>query len=139
MSVSSKKSVLFLCTHNSARSQMAEGLLRAYFGDRYEASSAGTEATYLNPIAVEVMAEIGIDISRKSSKNADSFLHADIEFVVTVCDSAREHCPYFPNARHHMHHAFLDPSDVTESEQIRLMAFRRTRDEIKLWLDETFA
>ncbi len=143
MSVAFKKSVLFLCTHNSARSQMAEGLLRAYHGDRYEAFSAGTEASYLKPIAVEVMAEIGIDISGHTSKNADSFFDADIDFVVTLCDSAREHCPTFPAARHHMHHAFPDPSlhptDGSESEQSRRRAFRRTRDEIKLWLDETFA
>src|ERR1051325_2314052 len=93
-----KRRVLFLCTHNSARSQMAEGLLRAMAGDRFDVASAGTEATRVRPLAVKAMAEIGIDISGQASKTLEGFVSQPWEYVITVCDSANESCPIFPGA-----------------------------------------
>lgn len=133
-----KPTVLFLCTHNSARSQMAEGLLRAFHGDRYEALSAGTEATSIKPEAVQVMRELEIDLSDQFSKTMDRYLDDPIDWVVTVCDSAREACPVFSGATNQVHRSFDDPSDVTESPEARLNAFRKSRDEIKAWIDLAF-
>lgn len=130
------KTVLFLCTHNSARSQLAQGLLNHYYGDRYEALSAGTEATIVKPQAIEVMKEIGIDISHHTSKTLDIYLDRDIDYVVTVCDNAKAGCPFFPRGKEIIHHTFKDPSDAPEEE--KLDAFRKTRDEIKVWIDEQF-
>src|SRR5205809_6311040 len=93
-----KRRVLFLCTHNSARSQMAEGLLRHLAGDRFEAYSAGTEATRVRPLAIKAMAELGIDISRQKSKTLDRYLNEPFDRVITVCDDANESCPLFPGA-----------------------------------------
>ena len=125
------KRVLFVCTHNSARSQMAEGLLRHHAGDRFEAFSAGTEPGSLQPLAVRVMAELGIDISDHSSKPVDQFLDQSFDFVVTVCDQARESCPVFQGAARQLHWSFEDPSQVEGSEEERLEVFRRVRDEIE--------
>lgn len=133
-----KQSVLFLCTHNSARSQMAEGLLRARFGDRYEVFSAGTEATAVKPLAVEAMAEVGIDISRHRSKSFDEYIDRAFDYVVTVCDTAREACPYFPATVEIVHRDFEDPSNTEGTEEEKLAAFRATRDEIDAWLAERF-
>jgi arsenate reductase (thioredoxin) len=125
-----KARVLFLCTHNSARSQMAEGLLRDLAGDRFEAMSAGTEATHIRPLAVRVMGEIGIDISGQESKTLDRYLHEPFDHVITVCDDANEACPFFPGAASRLHWSFEDPSKAEGSEEERLAAFRRVRDGI---------
>lgn len=122
--------VLFLCTHNSARSQMAEGLLRAWAGDRFEAHSAGVEATEVRPLAIRAMAEIGIDVSGQWSKRLDTYLGQDFAYAITVCDEAREACPYFAGAKRQLHWSFDDPSAATGSEDARLAVFRRVRDEI---------
>jgi arsenate reductase len=122
--------VLFLCTHNSARSQMAEGLLRAWAGDRFEALSAGVEATEVRPLAIRAMAELGIDISGQTSKRLDVYSGQDIDYAITVCDEAREACPYFPGSRATLHWSFDDPSAATGTDEERLAVFRRVRDEI---------
>ena len=126
-----KPRVLFLCTHNSARSQMAEGLLRALGGDRFEVASAGTEARGVNPLAVRVMAESGVDIGGHTSKTLDRFLGEPWDWVITVCDSANEACPIFPSARTRLHWSFADPSAADGTEPERLAVFRRVRDEIR--------
>jgi arsenate reductase len=123
--------VLFLCTHNSARSQMAEGLLRSLGGDRFEVFSAGTEATRVRSEAIAVMREIGIDISGQSSKSLQRFLDQPFDLVITVCDAAAESCPVFLGARQRLHWSFPDPSAVEGSEAHRLAAFRSVRDAIR--------
>ncbi len=133
-----KETVLFVCTHNSARSQMAEGLLRAHYGDRYAVYSAGTEPSCVNPFAVEAMRDLGIDLSDHRSEHVDQFAQTPIDYVVTVCDSARESCPYLSARLRNIHHCFEDPSAVDGPDAMKLAAFRRIRDEIKHWLDETF-
>lgn len=125
-----KKRVLILCTHNSARSQMAEGLLRAAAGGDIEVESAGTEATRVHPLAIKAMAERGIDISGHTSKTLDRFVDQPWDDVITVCDSANETCPVFPKAGRRLHWSFEDPSKATGSEDARLAVFRRIRDEI---------
>jgi arsenate reductase (thioredoxin) len=125
-----RRRVLFLCTHNSARSQMAEGQLRDIAGDRFEALSAGTEATHIRPLAVRVMEEIGIDISGQESKTLESYLGEPFDHVVTVCDEANEACPYFPGAKNRLHWSLEDPSKTEGSEEERLAVFRRVRDEL---------
>jgi arsenate reductase len=125
-----KKRVLFLCVHNSARSQMAEGMLRAWAGDRYEAASAGNAPTEVRPLAIQAMAEIGIDIGAQSSKTVQSFAGQRFDFAVTVCDEAKEACPYFPGAETQLHWAFDDPSAVQGTDEERLAAFRSVRDQI---------
>ncbi len=122
--------VLFLCTHNSARSQMAEGLLRHLAGDRFEAMSAGTEATRVRPLAVRVMDEIGVDISGQESKTLERYLGEPFDYVITVCDDANEACPVFPGAKHRLHWSFEDPSRAEGSEEERLAVFRAVRDRI---------
>lgn len=131
-----KKKVLFICTHNSARSQMAEGLLNTLGGDRFEAFSAGTEATEVRPLAVEVMREIGIDISNHTSKRVDPFLDQEFDLVVTVCDRARESCPYFPGGKEVLHKGFNDPSEASGTEEEKRAVFRKVRDEIREWIQE---
>jgi arsenate reductase len=121
--------VLFLCTHNSARSQMAEGLLRDMAGDRFEVFSAGTEATRVRPEAISVMAEIGVDISGQESKTLERYIDEPFDHVVTVCDDANEACPIFPGARERLHWSFPDPSRAEGEE--RLAVFRKVRDEIR--------
>jgi arsenate reductase len=125
-----RRRVLFLCTHNSARSQMAEGLLRHFAGDRFEVYSAGTEATYVRPEAIAAMAELGVDISGQESKTVDRYLSESFDHVVTVCDDANEACPVFPGAKNRLHWSFRDPSRATGSDGERLEVFRRVRDEI---------
>ncbi len=133
--------VLFLCTHNSARSQMAEGFLCALAGDRVEVESAGTEETRVNPLAVRAMAEVGIDLSGHRSKTLDRFLGERWDYVITVCDSANERCPVFPRGARRLHWSFEDPSRATGSDEERLQVFRRIRDEIsarlRAWLAES--
>jgi arsenate reductase (thioredoxin) len=126
-----RQRVLFLCTHNSARSQMAEGLLRHLAGDRFEVASAGTEATSVRPEAIEAMAELGVDISGQSSKTLERYLEEPFDQVVTVCDDANEACPVFPGAKSRLHWSFRDPSRAEGSEEERLEVFRKVRDEIQ--------
>jgi arsenate reductase len=133
-----KKKVLFICTHNAARSQMAEGLLRSLAGDRYEVFSAGTEPGRVHPYAVRVMAEIGMDISLHRSKNVDEFAGHLLEMVITVCDHAKESCPIFPGGAQKIHQSFEDPSTLTGSEEAILAGFRRIRDKIRAWILDTF-
>jgi arsenate reductase (thioredoxin) len=123
--------VLFLCTHNSARSQMAEGLLRHLAGDRFEAHSAGTEATHIRPLAVRVMDEFGVDISGQESKTLERYLGEPFDYVITVCDDANEACPFFPGAKHRLHWSLPDPSAAEGTEEERLGVFRSVRDRIK--------
>jgi len=123
--------VLFLCTHNSARSQMAEGLLRALGGEDFEVHSAGTIATRLRPEAIQVMAEVGVDIRGQISKTLDRYAGQAFDYVITVCDSANESCPAFPGARHRLHWSIQDPAAADGDEQARLAAFRKARDELR--------
>ena len=122
--------VLFLCTHNSARSQMAEGLLRNLAGDRFEVMSAGTEATHVRPLAVRAMEEVGVDISGQESETLDRYLSEPFDRVITVCDEANEACPFFPGASERLHWSFPDPSKAEGTDEERLQVFRRVRDDI---------
>ncbi len=125
--------VLFLCTHNSSRSQMAEGLLRARGGAAFEVFSAGTEPRTVHPLAIKAMQEIEIDINSHTAKGIDAFAAKPaMDLVITVCDEAQEACPFFPNARKQVHWGFPDPSRVTGTEDERLAAFRHIRDLIAL-------
>ena len=143
-----KKKVLFLCTHNSARSQMAEGLLRVMHGEEYEAYSAGVAATSVDPRAVLVMKEMGIDISGQHSKTSSEFGDTIFDLAVTVCDRARQACPIcstrlelpssLPKAREVIHRSFQDPAAASGSWEEQLLVFRRVRDEIKNWIAQTF-
>ncbi len=126
-----KTRVLFLCTHNSSRSQMAEGFLRALAADRCEAESAGTEKTSVHPLAIRAMAERDIDIGRHTSKLYAELLPARWDYLITVCDDANERCPFVPGAVNRLHWSFEDPSRATGSEATRLAVFRRVRDEIE--------
>jgi arsenate reductase len=126
-----KKKVLFLCTHNSARSQMAEGLLRHHAGERFEVMSAGTEATHIRPLAVRAMDELGIDISAQESKTLKRYLGEPFDYVITVCDDANEACPIFPGARQRLHWSFEDPAQASGTEEERLQVFRSVRNAIK--------
>jgi arsenate reductase len=126
-----KPKVLFLCTHNSARSQMAEGLLRHLAGNHFEVMSAGTEATHVRPLAIRAMDELGIDISGQESKTLDRYLGDTFDCVVTVCDDATEACPVFPGAKRRLHWSFEDPAQARGSEEERLRVFQSVRDEIK--------
>ncbi len=128
--------VLILCTHNSARSQMAEGLLRHVGGARFEVESAGTEQTRVNPFAIAAMREIGIDISSHTSKTLVRFLDEEWDYVITVCDNANEACPFFPGAATRLHWSFEDPSAATGGDEAKLAAFRRIRDQIRARLEE---
>jgi arsenate reductase len=123
--------VIFVCTHNSARSQMAEGMLRAWGGDRFEAFSAGTEATRVRPEAIRVMDEIGIDISGQTSKTLEPFLGQAFGWLITVCDQAKEACPTIPGVAQQAHWSIDDPSDVGGDEAVRLQAFRAARDALR--------
>ena len=129
--MSERQRVLFLCTHNSARSQIAEGLLRWLGGERFEVHSAGTEATRVRPLAIRAMDELGIDISGQESKTLDRYLSEPFNLVVTVCDEANEACPFFPNAAQRWHWSFPDPSRATGTEEEQLAAYRAVRDSIR--------
>lgn len=125
-----KQRVLFLCTHNSARSQMAEGWLRSLAGDHYEVHSAGTEATQLRPLAIKVMAEVGIDITDQESKTIDRYLAEPWDYVITVCDQASETCPVFPGGKQRLHWSLPDPSKANGTEEQQLAVYRQVRDSI---------
>lgn len=125
-----RPSVLFLCTHNSARSQMAEGILRHLGGDRVEAASAGTEVTRVHPLAIREMAERGIDISGQRSKHLNELLGERFDSVVTVCDNASESCPVFPGSPERIHWSIPDPSAAEGDEESRQAAFQKAADEL---------
>jgi arsenate reductase (thioredoxin) len=126
-----RERVLFLCTHNSARSQMAEGLLRQLAGDCFEAFSAGTEATLVRPLAIRAMDELGIDISKHESKSLDHYVDQPFDKVITVCDQANEACPVFFGAKERLHWSFPDPSPAVGSEDDQLAVYRDVRDAIR--------
>ena len=134
--MSGKKRVLILCTGNSARSQMAEGLLRRIAGDRYEVFSAGVAPSHVRPEAIEVMSELGIDLSSHRSKSVDEFAGQRFDYVITVCDNAAENCPVFPGSTKRIHWSFDDPAGVIGSEEDRVAAFRHSRDEIRKRLEQ---
>jgi arsenate reductase len=130
-----KKRVLILCTGNSARSQMAEGILHHDCGDAFEVFSAGTKASFVRPEAVQAMSEIGIDISNHRSKSVDEFAGQQFDYVITVCDSAKESCPVFPCNAVRIHQNFEDPpAPGVGDDEFRLAVFRRVRDEIRQWI-----
>jgi arsenate reductase len=132
--MSDKKRVLILCTGNSARSQMAEGLLRHYAREKFDVESAGTKPGSVRPEAIAVMREAGIDITGHRSKRVDEFAGQEFDYVITVCDNARETCPVFFGKAQKLHHDFEDPAAVTGSEEQRLSVFRRVRDELRAYL-----
>ena len=131
------KEILFICTHNSARSQMAEALVNALHGDRYKAYSAGTEPTSINPYVIKVMSEIGIDTSKQKSKSIKEFQEKRFDYVVTVCDHAKETCPFFPGKKV-LHKSFADPSKFQGNEEQTLKQVKQVRDEIREWIEKTF-
>jgi len=133
-----KQKVLFICTHNSARSQMAEGLLRALYGDRYEVYSAGTQPSKVNPYAIKVMSEIGVDILNHRSKSIEEFRGTEFDYVVTVCDKAKETCPFFLGGKEYLHKSFRDPFDFEGTDDEKMKIFRQVRDEIEEWIIKTF-
>jgi arsenate reductase len=128
--MSDRKRVLILCTGNSARSQMAEGLLRHMAADCFEVASAGVAPTRVRPEAIEAMREIGIDISQHRSKSVEEFVGREFDYVITVCDNANEQCPIFPGKTKRIHWSFEDPAAAEGDEVARLNVFRRVRDEI---------
>jgi arsenate reductase len=134
-----KPRVLFVCTHNSSRSQMAEGFLRRLGGSAFEAVSAGTEPGTVHPLAIEVMAESGIDISAQRAKSVDDFVQQQFDYVITVCDDANESCPLFPNAANRLHWSLPDPSAARGSRIERLATFRAVRDAIKTHIEQFLA
>ncbi len=126
-----QKRVLILCTGNSARSQMAEGLLRHDGGEEFAVESAGVEPSHVRPQAIEALREIGIDISGQRSKSVDEFAGQDFDYVITVCDNANERCPIFSGNTKRIHWSFDDPAAAEGDEAARLAVFRRVRDEIR--------
>lgn len=126
-----KLRVIFICTHNSARSQMAEGLLRHLASERYEVFSAGTQATRVNPLAIKAMAEKSIDISHHTSDHVDKYMDMEFDYVITVCDNANESCPYFPTNKTKWHWSFEDPSAATGTEEEKLVKFREVLEQIE--------
>jgi len=136
MNMGTEQRILFICTHNSARSQMAEGWLRHLAGDRFEAYSAGTEATVVRPLAIRAMSEAGVDISGQRSKTLDGYINQPWDYVITVCDDANEACPYFPGGKQRLHWSFPDPSKATGSEDEQLEVYRRVRDDIRERIEE---
>lgn len=131
-----KKKILFICTHNSARSQMAEGIINALYSDKFKAFSAGTEVSIVRSLAIEVMKEIGIDISNHYSKHMRAFYGTDFDIVITVCDNAKKVCPVFPGAKKMIHKSFPDPSKVIGAKEDQLKVYREVRDTIYEWIKE---
>ncbi len=129
-----KKKILIICTHNSARSQMAEGLINALYSDKFEAFSAGTEVSEVRSQSIQVLKEVGIDISHHYSKHLRDFYGTDFDLVVTVCDNAKKICPVFPGAKKMIHKSFPDPAAVNGTEDEKLLAFRNVRDQIHEWI-----
>lgn len=131
-----KKKILFICTGNSARSQMAEGLVNFFYNDKFEAFSGGIKPSKVNPYAIEVMREIGIDISNQRSKHFSEFYGIEIDIAMTVCDNAKKVCPVFPGAKNNIHNTFTDPAEASGSEEEILIIFRNVRDQIHSWIKE---
>ncbi len=129
-SVHSKQKILFVCTGNSCRSQMAEGMLRHYGKDKFEVFSAGLEPSYVHPLAIRTMAESGIDITNQRSKTVNEFLEEDFSYVITVCDSAKELCPVFPGRYNAIHWSIEDPASAEGTEKERMKDFRRARQDV---------
>ena len=134
-----KQTVLFICSHNSARSQMAEGMMRTFYGDRYEAFSAGTQPGKINPYAIKAMKEIGIDISKQKAKSVEEYYGKDLDLVITLCDDAEEECPFFIEGKDYIHKGFKDPSKVKGTEDQIVKEFRTVRDEIREFLKSHFS
>lgn len=126
-----KQKILFICTHNSARSQMAEGLLRYLADEQFESFSAGTEATHVRPLAIKAMSELGVDISGQQSKTLDQYVNESFDKVITVCDAAAEACPVFLGAKQQLHWSFPDPSQAGGTEEEQLAVYRQVRDAIR--------
>lgn len=135
---SEKKDVLFICTHNAVRSQMAEAFLNTIYGDRYRAFSAGSDPAQVDPLVVRVMKEAGIDISGHKSKSVNDFYRREFDYVITVCDQARESCPYFPGGKMRIHKSFPDPSQFQGWNDNVIHEYRRVRDDIKNWVEKEF-
>jgi len=133
-----RKKVLFLCTHNSARSQIAEGLMNARFSHHFEAESAGILPTRVHPLAIRVMGEIGIDLSPKRSKHLKDVQNREFDYIVTVCDRAKESCPFFPGGKQYLHKNFPDPDTFKGSEEEQVEKFRQLRDQVLGWMTTTF-
>ncbi len=133
-----KLRILFLCTHNACRSQMAEALLRHRYGGTYEVFSAGTSPSQVHPFAVQVLQELAIDTSTLISESLSMYVDQPFDAVITTCDGAQRSCPVFPGALRTIHHAFEDPSRVDGSQEEVLHAFRRIRDQIDRWIQATF-
>ncbi len=138
MNEGGKKRVLFICTHNAGRSQIAEAWLRHLFGDRYEAYSGGVEPGQLNPYVVKSMKELGLDLWGHRSKHIDEFQGREFDQVVTVCDNAADTCPFFPGGKEYLHQSFPDPAGFTGSKEEVLGQVGQVRDEIMEWIQETF-
>jgi arsenate reductase len=132
------QNVLFLCTNNSSRSQMAEGLLRSLYYDKYSSFSAGLNATSVHPLAIKVMDEIGINIKEQHSKDIEELKGMQFDYIVTVCDNVKEHCPFFPG-KITIHQNFNDPDLTNGSDEEKLNEFRKIRDEIKEWIIDFFS
>ena len=134
-----KEKVLIICYHNSARSQMAEGILKSLYGEYYDVYSAGSDPTIVNPYAIKVLAELDINISNNRSKSLKEFEDLEFDYVVTVCGGVEAAaCPYFPGGKKYLHESFEDPAAVDGTDHDKTEAFRKSRDEIKEWLTKTF-
>ncbi len=133
-----KLKLLFVCSHNGARSQMAEALANSLFGDRLEASSAGSSPTEVSPYSIAVMKEMGIDISKNRAKHLNEFTGMLFDYAVTLCGDEEEFCPFFPDAREHLHHGVNEPEGTVRTEEGRLGAMRYMRDDILTWIKKTF-
>ncbi len=133
-----KKKVLFVCTHNSARSQMAETFLNSIYSEKYQAFSAGTKLSKINPYVIEVMLEEGFDLSNNRSKSVNEFINDYFDYVITVCDSAKQECPFFPNGKNLLHKSFDDPSSYKGDKDFIIEKTRRIRNEIKEWIISFF-
>ena len=131
-----KKKILFICTGNSARSQMAEGLVNFFYSDKFEAFSGGTKPSIVNPYAIKVMEEIGIDISNQRSKHFSEFYGTEIDIAMTVCDNAKKVCPFFLGAKEMIHAPFDDPAAFKGADDQIIEFFRSVRDQIKKWINE---
>ena len=133
-----KEKVLIICNHNSARSQIAEGLLKSLYGEYYDVYSAGSDPTTVNPYAIKVLAEIGADISKNRSKSLKEFEGLEFDYVVTVCGGEGQACPFFSGGKTYLHESFEDPAEIDGTDQDKTDAFRKTRDEINVWIENTF-
>ena len=133
-----KEKVLFICNHNSARSQIAEGLLKSLYGEYYEVYNAGSNPTIVNPYAIKVLEEISVDISGNRSKNLKEFEDLEFDYVVTVCDGEGQKCPCFSGGKTYIQKSFEDPAAVNGDDPVKFDAFRRNRKDIKFWLEKTF-